>query len=312
MDIRDIQNLAATLLRPPVHGRIIERAARGAEFRQWAVSLTDPAPGTSLQLDDEDFLQGIGTSRPVAHYSRFPVSQAAEHLAAVDVLISDWFNGAVPPPPASRSWPSSVMVLCRSAMEAAARTIWLIGDPSRETRRLRCAAEAVKELGEMHKWTRQNRDVDAAEGRNVDGFAASEEKLKQAIAAAESAAKGTSAPGFTAMTLAGAAWIDANPPVHESELLKGRPFEAMTKAWYSIGSSYTHGYNWTLGILRNQDEQFGLVADLLMSAVLMTESAVALFESQMLAPAQQWHNDHLPARLGPSIADWAPRYSDIS
>ncbi|MFI6959627.1 hypothetical protein ACIBJI_39950 [Nocardia sp. NPDC050408] len=290
----------------------MERASRGAEFRQWAVTLTDPPQGSSMQLDNDGFLQEIGTAYPVAQYARFPASSAAEHLAAAEVLVSDWFNRAVPPPATSRSWPSSVLVLCRSAMEAAARTIWLIGDPSRDVRRQRCAAEAFKELEEMLKWAKQDRDTDVAEGREVAPFEASAENLKTAIAKAKAASGGITAPGFTAMTAAGAAWIDANPPKHACELLSGRPFELMTKAWYSIGSSYTHGYSWTLNVLNSQDEQYGLVADLFMSAVLMTETAVALFEAQMLAPGEQWQNEHLPTRLGPTIAEWAPLYHEIS
>lgn len=263
-----------------------------------------------MQLDNDGFLPGIGTTHPVAQYARFPVSSAAEHLAAADVLVSDWFKGAVPPPAMSRSWPSSVLVLCRSAMEASARTIWLIGDPDRSVRQQRCAAEAVKELEEMLKWAKQNRDVDTAEGRDASTFEASAEKLKAAIAKAKAASCGIQAPGFTAMTAAGAAWIDANTPKHARELLNDRPFELLTKAWYSIGSSYTHGYNWTLNVLNSQAEHYGLVADLLMSAVLMTETAVALFEAQMVAPDAPWQNGHHPSRLEPTIADWAPRYRE--
>ncbi|MFE3254247.1 hypothetical protein ACFXPS_29815 [Nocardia sp. NPDC059091] len=301
----------AALFKSSVQTRITERAARGAEFRQWAVTLTDPPNGSSMQLDDEGFLQEIGTAYPMAQYARFPVSSAAEHLAAAEVLVSDWFNGAVPPPAASRSWPSSVLVLCRSAMEAAARTIWLIGDPSREVRRQRCAAEVAKELGEMLRWAEKDRDASVGDGQDVATFEETVEKLEAAISKAKASSGGITAPGFTAMTALGAAWIDANPPKHADGLLSGRPFELMTKASYAIGSSFTHGYSWTLNVLNNQDEQYGLVADLLMSAVLLTETAVALFEAQMLAPGEQWQNEHLPARLEPTIADWAPRYRAI-
>ncbi|WP_159930988.1 MULTISPECIES: hypothetical protein [Nocardia] len=265
-----------------------------------------------MQLDNEGFLPELGWIYPVAQYARFPVSSAAEHLAAAEVLISDWFNGAVPPPATSRSWPSSVLVLCRSAMEASARTIWLIGDPSRDVRQQRCAAEALKELEEMLKWAKQDRATSVAEGRDVATFEASAEELKTAIAKAKAASGGIMAPGFTAMTAAGAAWIDANPLKHARELLSGKHFELMTKASYSISSSFTHGYSWTLNVIGSQDELFGLVADLLMSAVLMTETAIALFEAQMLSPGEQWQNEDLPARLGPTIAEWTPRYREAS
>ncbi|MFI1236729.1 hypothetical protein [Nocardia salmonicida] len=49
MNPLEMEALAA-LLRPPARARIAERAARGAEFREWAVTLKDPPQGSSLQL----------------------------------------------------------------------------------------------------------------------------------------------------------------------------------------------------------------------------------------------------------------------
>ncbi|MEV6218786.1 hypothetical protein [Nocardia sp. NPDC051833] len=310
MSTPEMEAAFAALFRQPAQTRIVERATRAAEFRQWAVTLTEPPQGSSLQLDDDGFLQEIGTAKPVARYARFPTSAASEHLAAAEVLVSDWFNGAVPPPAMSRSWPSSVLVMCRSAMESAARTIWLLGDPDREVRRQRCAAEASSELGEMLKWAGQDHEASVASGRDVATFEASAAKLKTAIAKAKEASGTVKVPGFTAMTVAGAAWIDANPPKHARELLDDKPFGLLMKAWYSAGSSFTHGYSWTLNVIDTQEELYGLVADLLMTAVLMTETAVSLFEAQMLVPGEQWQNDHLPARLRPTITEWAPRFWD--
>ncbi|MEV6661548.1 hypothetical protein [Nocardia fluminea] len=308
MSTPEMEAAFAALVRAPARMRILERAARAAEFRQWAVTLTTPPQGSSLQLDDDGFLQEIGTAYPVARYARFPTSAASEHLAAAEVLVSDWFNGAVPPPAMSRSWPSSVLVMCRSAMESAARTIWLLGDSDREVRRQRCAAEARSELGEMLKWAGQDRDAGAAMGRDVGTFEASATKLKAAIARAKEASGGLEIPRFTAMTVAGAEWIDANPPRHARELLDEKPFGLLMKAWYSAGSSFAHGYSWALNVIDTEEELYGLVADLLMTAVLMTETAISLFEAQMLVPDEQWQNDQLPARLRPTITEWAPRF----
>ncbi|MFE1594196.1 hypothetical protein [Nocardia sp. NPDC058705] len=280
---------------------------RGAELRDWATSPTDPAPGSSLQLDDAGFLPELELENPVTWHARFPASVAAEHLAAVEVLASNWLEGTGSKPGGSPAWPSSILVLCRTAVETSARTIWLLSSQDRETRRRRCAAEASKELGEQSKWLGFESLARAARNEDAGKLSEAYEHLNEhVIPASAGAARGTGIPGYSNTAVLAAEWIEDNPPPHEKGLSSA--FGPATKAFYSIGSSFTHGYHWTLNVIDGETDYYNLVADALISAVLVTECAVGLFEAQTLAEGKHWETEHLSPRLKPTITAWAPRY----
>jgi len=64
---------------------------------------------------------------------------ASENLNAARILVEERpENGNVDA--------SSIMQLCRSAMDSSARTIWLLSDPDSEVRRDRCLSLLMEQL----------------------------------------------------------------------------------------------------------------------------------------------------------------------
>ena len=64
---------------------------------------------------------------------------ASENLNAAGILVEKRpENGNV--------HASSIMQLCRSAMDSSARTIWLLSDPDSEVRRDRCLSLPMEQL----------------------------------------------------------------------------------------------------------------------------------------------------------------------
>ena len=76
---------------------------------------------------------------------------ASENLNAAGILVEKRpENGNV--------HASSIMQLCRSAMDASARTIWLLSDPDSEVRRDRCLSLLMEQLEQQRRFLKINDD----------------------------------------------------------------------------------------------------------------------------------------------------------
>lgn len=97
-----------------------------------------PDKGSVLDLDDAHFIPGLG-ERLVSSTARFPVMNAAECLVGA----SQAFGASLQQ---KRTSTLSTGILCRSAIENSAKTIWLLADPRRATRRARCLGYTEREI----------------------------------------------------------------------------------------------------------------------------------------------------------------------
>ena len=76
---------------------------------------------------------------------------ASENLNAARILVEERpENGNV--------HASSIMQLCRSAMDSSARTIWLLSDPDSEVRRDRCLSLLMEQLEQQRRFLKINDD----------------------------------------------------------------------------------------------------------------------------------------------------------
>jgi len=76
---------------------------------------------------------------------------ASENLNAAGILVEKRpENGNV--------HASSIMQLCRSAMDSSARTIWLLSDPDSEVRRDRCLSLLMEQLEQQRRFLKINDD----------------------------------------------------------------------------------------------------------------------------------------------------------
>src|SRR6185295_11820141 len=84
---------------------------------------------------------GVG----VTQEALFPMMNASENLNAARILVEKRpENGNV--------HASSIMQLCRSAMDSSARTIWLLSDPDSEVRRDRCLSLLMEQLEQQRRF----------------------------------------------------------------------------------------------------------------------------------------------------------------
>ena len=75
-----------------------------------------------------------------------------------------------------------------------------------------------------------------------------------------------------------AKWIDANPPAHAADELP-LGMELGADRFYSIGSSFVHGFKWMTDYICDDEATLKVVAEGFAAAVVMTECAVCLFEA---------------------------------
>ena len=110
--------------------RITARVVRGYELGQWGLSSHQVDDDSSLAADDRHFMPELGP-RLVSSTARFPAMGASEQLLAAGQVHAEAITDG-------KLRTQAVATLCRAAVEASAKTIWLLGDTSRDVRRARC------------------------------------------------------------------------------------------------------------------------------------------------------------------------------
>lgn len=208
---------------------------------------------------------------------------------------------------------SSVMQLCRSAMETSARTIWLLSDPDRNVRRDRCMSMEMEQLEQQSQFLKLDAEFERR-GRNprppnvVAMNASHREKHADLTSRVKKGYTFTKPPSFTKTIAHAARWVDAHVPAHDTGELAASGLEEGARSFYPYGSSFVHGYSWMSDYARG-GRLFGMIADSLAAALNMTECAVGLYEAACRAPGGRRGADSLVTeRLEPTIAQWMSLY----
>lgn len=89
----------------------------------------------------------------------------------------------------------------------------------------------------------------------------------------------------------------------------GFGMQLSAERFYSYGCSFVHGYKWMTDYVKDDEQSLTLIADGFAAAVIMTESAICLFEAQCTttAGAANRRKNH-PEWLIPTIDAWILRY----
>ena len=290
--------------------RIDQRGKRARELYQWGLHPHHAEPGSPLAADDAAFEAayplalsgGVG----VTEESIFPLMNASENLNVAGLLVEQRADGSL--------HASSIMQLCRSAMEGSARTIWILGNPNRDVRRDRALNVLVEQLQQQKQFLTIEEE-NATRGPNplppniVAMNRAHQQKQADLVKRlCDNYPVAKPEPFGTTITLA-AEWVDAHLPEHDTGELASSGLRGGAKAFYSWGSSLVHGYKWALEYAPGV-RLFGMIADSLAAAIYMTECAVALFEAACLGPERERESgeSYVPARLEPTIAAWTGLY----
>ena len=305
------------------------RSARAWRMGEWALlcqvradgsskprdpSRFAPDRGSSLALDDSGFLPQLGTNL-VSSTARFPVMSAAESLVGA----SQAYAAAIQQ---RRTSNLSTGTLCRSAIENAAKTIWLLGGDSREVRRARCLGYTEREIGYQRQYIEIEEKFFAV--RDDDGKAAdyrifkeTERKYKtrlNLLTSLPSAARTKPEKRYEFFVEWAGKWIDDNLPPHiinANGLRHGMSIGA--QRFYAVGSSFVHGYKWMSEYIGSDEDVMAQISDSLGAALIMTECAVALYEAQATHPARSVvRAKNYPDYLNATVAAWRPLYAQPS
>lgn len=115
-------------------------------------------------------------------------------------------------------------------------------------------------------------------------------------------------PNSTQLVKDAAQWVQENPPAHAVGLLGGGvSYAVLAERMYNLTSSFVHGFKWATWYVHKERELLGVVADSFAAALIMTESAVALFEAQAQNSKTQRALNY-PDILAPTISEWSYRY----
>lgn len=322
----DQQELFALMMRRAITQEIVGRtrakAKRGADLRDWALTVTQNLldAESSLALDDKDFVPEYAIGM-VSTTAAFPVMAAIDSLISVSELLEGRDDS--PGRPGSKMGHAvALLTLCRQATEASARTIWLLSSADRGMRRNLSVRFTLTELDAQkgfhqlqRKWLNEGggRNQPLSEHLKFDEHLRLIESRTDVLRQAQKGTRKVTVLGNNALVEAAARWLDRNPPRHESNGPFGNEgfgFEEAAGSFYSVSSGIVHGLKWLTDFMPNGELDLSrMIVESVNNAVCLAECAVALFETQ----AQDWRSATgrprlYPELLQPSIEQWAELY----
>ncbi|WP_137725905.1 hypothetical protein [Prescottella subtropica] len=237
------------------------------------------------------------TDQPVLNHALFPAMSAAENLTTVVNLVDQWDESG-------KLRTVSLITLCRSALESASRTVWILSDESRDERRIRALRVTKDEVLAQKKYIEEQitRIDSGAVSATPEARSELEDTRTAAAAVLDELTDIKHALKFDQTIERAALWIDDNLTSQTVQ-----PMAEVSKSMYAIASGIAHGYTWTTNYLHDVTDLSNIVADFLYAAATTTEAAVALYEAQASV------SDDIVGNCPPHIRDVArrlyPRYA---
>ncbi len=248
--------------------------------------------------------------RLVSSTARFPAMNASENIVAAGQVFSTAFAQ-------DRTFrTASIATLCRSAVEASAKTIWLLSGTSREVRRARCLGSIERE-GEYQSLDFDVEEAtfairtDEARHAEYQWFQQRRQQFDERREAIASSPKSTRErpPSVAGCVNHAAEWIDANPPADPVGELSSLGMTLLTKSFYPVGSSFIEGLRWVREHMQSETDLLRLILTGFATAVIMTECAVALYAAQSInAAGARTRAQNYPAGIASTVAVWSARY----
>jgi len=285
-----------------------DQARQANDFLEWGLK-PRPVESGSRFAHDDDAISLHDAPNLISSTARYPAMNATENLVAAAQVIAFAITKA-------QLRTSAVSVLCRTAMESSAKTIWLISEADPAERRRRCFGFIKSERGWQEQFDKIEAETLAA---RTDHLVAAErvkfqkhrkqfeKRLKQItdLPTAERVAP----PKFTPVVEYAADWVDANMPRQPTPDLDLVMMPRGAKSFYSLGSGFVHGYKWATDYVDDDVDLLEMTVDAFGSALRMTEAAVTLFEAQSVGPQPDaLRIRNYPAGLADTVSDWAARY----
>jgi hypothetical protein len=299
---------ARKLKRAMLIAYIGDRAVQANDFLEWGLRPRPVESGSRFAVDDDE-VPLEDAHNLISSTARFPAMNATENLVAAAQVVAFAFTKG-------QARTSAVSVLCRTAMESAAKTIWLISEPVPVERRRRCFGFIESERGWQDKFDKieaetlavRTDQLVAAERRRFQEHRQRFEKRLAQITDLP-AEERRRLPGPTKVVDEAADWVDVNRPRDPDPELDKVMMPRGAKGFYSLGSGFVHGFKWASDYVDSDVELLEMTVDAFGAALRMTECAVSLFEAQSVGPVpSSSRTRNYPAGLAEIIAEWAPRY----
>jgi hypothetical protein len=303
-------NDARKLKRAMMIAHIGLRAKQANDFLAWGLR-PHPIQRDSRFAREDEAAALEDESNLISSTARFPAMNASENLvAAAQVVAFAITQGQL------RT--SAVSVLCRTAMESAAKTIWLISETDSEERRRRCYGFIEDERGwqdhfdkiEAETLAARTDELVEADRAEFDKHRERYEKRVKLITDLPKTAR-QAPPKFTKLVNDAAEWVDTNRPRQPDPELDKVMYARGAKSFYSLGSGFVHGFKWAIDYVEFGDDSdlIEMTLDAFGAAIRMTECAVILFEAQSVGPKPNpARTRNHPAGLADTVNEWATRY----
>lgn len=217
--------------------RTYERAKRGRSLKDWGLQPQPCDPDSSLALDDDGFMVEVGGLVNVT--ALFPIMNATDNLAAAADLIEIR--------PATRSaHTSALLTLARTALESAAKTLWLLAPAAREDRQARCIGFTDSELAAQRGFhSVEKRRFQAQPGYEREPTYTQftdHVRLFDGRIALMNGMRRDRSPNSSGFVVKAGKWIDDHPPAHDRSGLFANSFQTGVERFYALGSGFVHGY----------------------------------------------------------------------
>lgn len=289
--------------RQAVLQRTYDRAKRGRALKIWGLRPQTVDPGSSLALDDEGFMDQLGGL--VGATALFPIMNATDSLESAAELIAGRHQ-------TRNAHITTLATLCRTALESASKTVWLLSPADRVERRARCVGFTFSELDAQRAFhaaerrrleAQPNFEQDPTYSKFVEHVRLFDERV-----AMMNGLRRDKPPNSSGFATKAGKWIEANRPPHDPNGLFRNEFQSGVERFYTLGSGFVHGFKWAADYVHGELDTFAMVADGLAAAVGVAECAVALYEAQAQRPGSTARQQHYPDSLKPTIAQWSALY----
>ncbi|KNA93359.1 hypothetical protein ABW18_00100 [Gordonia jacobaea] len=288
-----------------VSRRIDSRAKRGLQLQPWGLAQSRAAVGSSLHADDDGFAPELNMKNLVSSTALYPAMAATDALSVASETTLNRRDS-------HNLHTVATLTLCRSALESAAQTIWMLSPTERDERRARCLALSKYELLQQSYFvglldTTIHTGSNRLSNADYSGFISHKEEFEERRKYLNGVA-GLKGIQYRVIVADAADWIRANVPPHDNGEIRERDLTHGMKVAYNLGSSAGHGMKWIRDYLGDERNIMSMTADCLAAAVNMTECAIALYEAQANIPRSHIRNAKCPNRLHQTVAKWARMY----
>ncbi|WP_079668982.1 hypothetical protein [Mycobacteroides abscessus] len=266
-----------------------DRAVQANSFLEWGLRPHLIDPDSRLAHDDAAVSFTEDEPNIISSTARYPAMNACDNLVGAAQVVSLAITQG-------QLRTSAATILCRTAMESAAKTIWLIHPTDTEERLRRSFGFIETERSWQNHFNQIEEEVLKA---RTDKFASADRTLfdtrrakfetkLELITNLREEQRQRPPKNVLELVKGAEKWVDAENPRQPDPELDKIKVPRGAESFYSLGSGFVHGYKWLIDYIdpdspaQAECDLLEITVDAFIAALRMTECAVALFEAQAI------------------------------